>query len=71
MCQYLAKYSARTAELSEPLQQLTCKDTPFTWGPEHDEALKALKKEISAAPTLRYYDPANHSYSRQMHVAKV
>ena len=57
MCQYLAKYSARTAELSEPLRQLTCKDTPFTWGPEHDEALKALKKEISAAPTLRYYDP--------------
>ena len=57
MCQYLVKYSARTAELSEPLRQLTCKDTPFTWGPEHDEALKALKKEISAAPTLRYYDP--------------
>ena len=57
MCQYLAKYSARTAELSEPLRQLTCKNTPFTWDPEHDEALKALKKEISAAPTLRYYDP--------------
>ena len=57
MCQYLAKYSARTAELSQPLRQLTCTDTPFTWGPEHDEALKALEKEISAAPTLRYYDP--------------
>ena len=66
MCQYLAKYSGRTAELSEPLQQFTCKDTPFTWGPEHDEALKALKKEISATPTLRYYDPHNHSCSRQM-----
>ena len=49
--------SARTAELLEPLQQLTCKDTPFTWGPEHDKALKALKKEISTTPTLRYYDP--------------
>ena len=57
MCQYLVKYSARTAELSKPLWQLTCKDTPFTWGPEHDKALKALKKEISAGPTLRYYDP--------------
>ena len=30
MCQYLTKYSARTAELSEPLWQLICKDTPFT-----------------------------------------
>ena len=57
MCQYLAKYSARTDELSELLWQLTCKDTPFTWGPENDEPLKALKKEISAGPTLRYYDP--------------
>ena len=25
MCEYLAKYSPRIAELSEPLQQLTCK----------------------------------------------
>ena len=57
MCQYFPKYSARTAELSEPLRQLTCKDTPFTWSPKHDEALKALQKEILAAPTLRYYDP--------------
>ena len=57
MCKYFVKYSARTAELSEPLWQLTCKNTPFTWGPKHDEALKALKKEISATPTLRYYDP--------------
>ena len=70
MCQYLARYSARTAELSEPLWQLTCKDTPFTWGPEHDEAPKALKKEISAAPTLRYYDP-HQPLMLQMHVAKV
>ena len=29
MCQYLAKYSPRTAELSEPLRQLTCKGIPF------------------------------------------
>ena len=57
MCQYLAKYSVRNSELSEPLQQLTCKNTQFTWGSEYDEALKALKKEISAATTLRYYDP--------------
>ena len=57
MCQYLAKDSTRSAELSEPLGKLTYKDIPFTWGPEHDETLKALKKEISAAPTLRYYDP--------------
>ena len=56
MCQYLAKYSPRIAELSEPLRQLTCKGIPFVWGPEHDEAFSALKQEITTAPTLRYYD---------------
>ena len=58
MYQYLAKYSPRIAELSEPLQQLTCKGIPFVWGPEHDKALAALKQEITTAPTLRYYDPS-------------
>ena len=58
MCQYLAKYSPRIAELSEPLRQLTCKGIPFVWGPEHDEAFSALKQEITTAPTLRYYDPS-------------
>ena len=58
MCQYLAKYSPRTAELSEPLRQLTCKGIPFVWGPEHDEAFSALKQEITTASTLRYYDPS-------------
>ena len=56
MCQYLAKYSPRIAELSEPVRQLTCKGIPFVWGPEHDEAFSALKQEITTAPTLRYYD---------------
>ena len=58
MCQYLAKYSPRIAELSEPLRQLTCKGIPFVWGPEHDEAFAVLKQEITTAPTLRYYDPS-------------
>ena len=58
MCQCLAKYSPRIAELSEPLRQLTCKGIPFVWVPEHDEAFAALKQEITTAPTLRYYDPS-------------
>ena len=39
MCQFLAKHSPWIAELAEPLRQLTCKDTLYIWGPEHDEAL--------------------------------
>ena len=45
------------AEISEPLHQLTCKGIPFIWGPEHIEAFQLLKREISTAPILQYYDP--------------
>ena len=45
------------AEISEPLRQLTCKGMPFIWGPEHTEAFNMLKREISTAPVLKYYDP--------------
>ena len=56
MCNFLSKFSPRMAEISEPLCQLTCKGIPFIWGPEHTEAFQLLKREISTAPILRYYD---------------
>ena len=45
------------AEISESLCQLTCKGIPFIWGPEHTEAFQLLKREISIAQKLGYYDP--------------
>ena len=57
MCNFLSKFSPRMAEISEPLDQLTSKGIPFIWGPEHTEAFQLLKREISTAPILRYYDP--------------
>ena len=57
MCNFPSKFFFRMAEISEPLHQLTCKGIPFIWGPEHTEAFKLLKREISTAPILRYYDP--------------
>ena len=57
MCNLLSKFSPRMAKISEALRQLTCKGIPFIWGPEHTEAFQLLKREISTAPILRYYDP--------------
>ena len=57
ICNFLSKFSPRMAEISEPLRQLTCKGVPFIWGPEHTEAFNMLKREISTAPVLKYYDP--------------
>ena len=30
---------------------------PFNWGLEHDEAFSLIKKEVTAAPILAYYNP--------------
>ena len=30
---------------------------PFNWGPEHQQAFTQMKKEISSAPILAFYNP--------------
>ena len=57
MINYLSKFSAHLSELVEPIRELAKKRVPFKWGPEHDEAFNLLKKEITAAPILAYYNP--------------
>ena len=57
MVQYLSKFSPRTAEIAEPLHDLTKKHAPYVWGPEHNQAFASIKKEIFQAPILKYYDP--------------
>ena len=57
MIDYICKFSAKLSELAEPRREL-CKVTePFNWGPEHQDALKMMKKEIVTAPILAYYNP--------------
>ena len=40
-----------------PLIHLTCKDTPFTWGPDHTNAFKSLKNAFTQAPILVHFNP--------------
>ena len=56
-CNFLSKFSPRLADLSNDLHQLTCKGVPYNLGPEHTKAFNALKKELTSAPVLQYYDP--------------
>ena len=44
MIHYLSKFSARLSELVEPIRNLSMDKVPFNWGPEHQEALKLMKK---------------------------
>ena len=57
MVNYLSKFSARLSELAEPIRELSKEKVPFNWGPEHDEAFCSIKKEVTAAPILAYYNP--------------
>ena len=57
MINYLSKFSAHLSELAEPICELAKERVPFNWGPEHDEAFSLIKKEVTAAPILAYYNP--------------
>ena len=57
MINYLSKFSACLSELAEPIHELEKERVPLNWGPEHDETLRLIKKEVTAAPILAYYNP--------------
>ena len=44
-------------QVSEPLQQLMKKDTPFVWQPKHLRAFQNVKQIITEKHVLAYYDP--------------
>ena len=57
MINYLSKFSSQLSELAEPIRELSKVKVPFNWGPEHQSAFTMLKKEITKAPVLAYYNP--------------
>ena len=57
MINYLSKFSPRLTEITEPIRELVKEKVPFNWGPEHEESFNMLKREISKAPALAYYNP--------------
>ena len=57
MVNYLSKFSARLSELAEPICKLSKERVPFNWGPQHEEAFHLIKKEVTAALILAYYNP--------------
>ena len=57
MINYLSKFSTCLSELTEQIHDLAKERVPFNWGPEHDEAVSLIKKEVTTAPILAYYNP--------------
>ena len=43
------------ATLAAPLRQLTKKNVPFEWKPEHQRAFQQMKKKLTQTPVIAYF----------------
>ena len=58
---YLNRFSPTLAELTAPLRALCKKATLFAWESAQQAAFEAIKKEITSAPVLAYFDKSKTS----------
>ena len=53
---YLGKFIPNLSGINQPLRQLLEKDVAWHWEDAQKESFKELKKVITTAPVLKYYD---------------
>ena len=53
---YYGKFIPNLATITEPLNQLLHKDTPWAWSKTCDTAFVKLKDILSSSPVLVHYD---------------
>ena len=56
MVNYLKRYSAKLTRLFELLKPLLREEMEWTWDSSHQDALHAIKEELSRTPVLVYFD---------------
>ncbi|VDI75828.1 Hypothetical predicted protein [Mytilus galloprovincialis] len=56
MVQYMAKFLPDLANDLAPIRELTRKDVPWIWSDECNMAFKRVKKRLTEAPILAYFD---------------
>ncbi len=56
MANYSAQFIPNFATITEPLRQLTRKDTKFQWTSEHENAYQTLKEALINSPVMSYFD---------------
>ena len=55
--EYISDYATITA----PLRELTKKNSVFKWEPRHRKAFEELKKKLTSAPVMAYFDTKKRS----------
>lgn len=53
---YVSKFIPNLATITEPLRSITHDKQTFVWGSSQEQAFNALKKLITTAPVLQYYN---------------
>lgn len=56
MVQYLAKFLPQLSDATVNLRKLTLKNEEWNWTSDHEKEFQVLKKLITAAPVLAFYD---------------
>ena len=56
MVTYLAKFMPHLSEMTEPLRCLEDKNVEFQWLDQHSIAMNTIRKFLTEAPVLLYYD---------------
>ncbi|GJP55920.1 hypothetical protein CLOM_g14935 [Closterium sp. NIES-68] len=59
---YYNRFVLQYAKITAPLTNLLKKNTPYKWGPQHQEAVEQLKQALTSAPVLILPDPAERDY---------
>ena len=57
MSNYCSRLISGYATLTQPLRELTQKNTPWEWTDRHEYALQQLKTALAEAPVTAYFDP--------------
>ncbi|KAK3745480.1 hypothetical protein QZH41_007544 [Actinostola sp. cb2023] len=54
---YLAKFLPKLADSMEPIRRLTHKDVDWVWGEDQEKTFAEVKRLVTSATVLSYYDP--------------
>ena len=61
MVNYSSKYIKDYATISAPLRELTKKHVVFKWEQKHQDSFEMLKKALTSAPVMAYFDKNKES----------
>ena len=57
MANYLQRFAPNLSEVTTPLRDLLKEDNQFLWDATQERSFQKLKKTISEAPVLKFFDP--------------